>query len=330
MWPTWERLEKQVSMYSTHYYRPDLPDIQQLMGACQITPLAAMAGLYKEEQLADCARSLASMHSAWLAKDLQTRSISAFVELQGIGNTLRQIPAFDPKFSIALRKDLGDWRDPISSQEHNFVDAEDRLDFYADQGFDTGLTDFPMEAFSEGLDIAGLRSDPPSLEKLYGPPIPLSEEAQEEADLARNNEAHDWLQRFETQIRCFIDRRMISAVGANWMRRRLPPGMLDRWLEKKEKAEKDSGTDLPPIAYADFTDYVPIINKGDNWREIFLPVFKRQESIRESLQRLYPIRNSTMHSRFILQSDYLLLYVEVKRVWQIIQAYRQPETSGGQ
>lgn len=70
----------------------------------------------------------------------------------------------------------------------------------------------------------------------------------------------------------------------------------------------------PLIAYADFTDYERILVRADNWKAAFEAVFHRKEALRESLQRLYPIRLCTMHARLISQDDELYLYVEVKRL----------------
>ena len=75
---------------------------------------------------------------------------------------------------------------------------------------------------------------------------------------------------------------------------------------------------MPLIAYADFTDYVLVICKADNWREVFEGHFDRPESVRESFQRLHPIRLDTMHARPIGQDDELLLYVEVKRLVRVV------------
>jgi hypothetical protein len=72
------------------------------------------------------------------------------------------------------------------------------------------------------------------------------------------------------------------------------------------------------VEYADFTDYVPVICRADNWREVFSPFFNRPENVRESFQRLHPIRLDTMHARLITQDDELLLHVEVKRLVKVI------------
>lgn len=68
------------------------------------------------------------------------------------------------------------------------------------------------------------------------------------------------------------------------------------------------------IAYADFSDYVPIVTRRDNWNDVFAPIFGRKESFQESFQRLYLIRICTMHARMISQDDELYLYVETKRI----------------
>ena len=85
-------------------------------------------------------------------------------------------------------------------------------------------------------------------------------------------------------------------------------------MDKRQKALDFGEPERPLIAYADFTDYVTIITRKDNWKAVFEDVFRRAESVTESLQRLYPIRICTMHARLITQDDELYLYVETKRI----------------
>jgi len=98
------------------------------------------------------------------------------------------------------------------------------------------------------------------------------------------------------------------------MERQLPQKMLERWREKQESAIKAGAEERPLIEYADFTDYLPIIEKKDNWRQVYQPIFGRQEDVKESLQRMYPVRIATMHARTITLDDALLVMVETKRV----------------
>jgi len=259
--------------------------------------------------------AIESMRAPWLDVEEKMRSIGAFAEVQGIGHALRTMPAFDENVSAALRVSLGNWRDPITWRPEIFTDLTARADVYVGLGFNPALTDFPLPAFEQGLNIAGLRRNPPS-----ATPEGDEESVDEEEDgLARTNAAHDRLQRMERLLRKFIDDKMTRAFGANWPNRRLPNGFYDDWKEKKRKAEEAGAEERPLVDYADFTHYVQLICRTDNWREVFKQFFIRPESLRESFQRLHPIRLDIAHARLITQDDELLLCVEVKRLVKVIR-----------
>ena len=263
-------------------------------------------------------RAMESMRTPWLDVQETIRSMGGFVELQGIGHALASMPSFGDSLSSALRIDLGDWRDPIIWRPEILTDLADRSDFYVSLGFDQALTDFPAPAFEQSVRIAGLRREPPPLVDLYGAPVPRSADNDEEEGLTRTNMAHDWLLRLETQVRGFIDEQMTRAFGADWAKHRLPKDLYEKWQEKKRAALLAGSREWPLISYADFTDYELVICKRDNWREVFAPFFDRPESVRETFQRLYPIRLDTMHARPITQDDELLLYVETRRLVRVI------------
>ena len=77
-----------------------------------------------------------AMRTPWLDLEDRLRSISGFVELQGIGHTLRTMPAFDKHITEALRVDLGDWRGKISWPDDIFTNPLARTSFYAERGLD--------------------------------------------------------------------------------------------------------------------------------------------------------------------------------------------------
>ena len=231
---------------------------------------------------------------------------------------LSQSSSFESTFAEHIRRSLGDWRDSITWPDSIWSDLGTRADFYVDLGFDADLTDFPASAFREATTAAKIRSDPPPLVEAYGPPVPSASDPVEEAALARTNEAHNWLQRLESQLRCFIDHAMTDTFGTDWPARQLPNNKYDEWSEKKEAADRSNSHPRPLIAYADFTDYERIICRRDNWDQVFSSHFERPESVRESFQRLYPIRHDTMHARPITQDDELLLYIETKRLMRPI------------
>jgi hypothetical protein len=312
-----ERIRERMADLQPRFCLPEIAEAARLVADFRKNPVSEFLMTYSQQN-ADLQRAIDSMRTPWLDAHNAIRSMAGFAELQGIGDVLRKMPGFGDNLTAALRVNLGDWRDPITWRPEILIDLAVRSDFYASLGFNRALTDFPEPAFHESLDISGLRH-PPELIDLYEPTLASSAEDNDgEENLARTNMAHDRLLRLETQLRSFIDEQMTRVFGADWAKHRLPNGLYEEWQAKKRKAEHAGATERPLIVYADFTDYERVICRSDNWREIFAPFFGRRESVRESFQRLYPIRLDTMHARLITQDDELLLYVETRRLVKVI------------
>lgn len=259
------------------------------------------------------AAALTSMSSPWMRDLGAQRSASALLELHGLGSALRLVQGFDHGLTAALRADFGDWRDTIEFPKVVFEDHVARTNLYVAQGFNTALTDFPDLAFREGLVRAGLDDDP-----AWDSEIP-EQDPEQEADFKRANKCHGHLQRLERGLRKFIDQAMTAQYGADWPKKRLQPKVLEAWEFKKSRAESDGVVLTMFIDVADFSDYVDIICRKDHWREIFQVRFKRTESVRESFQRLHPIRVATMHSRPVTKADELYTLAETLRLLSAIR-----------
>jgi hypothetical protein len=262
--------------------------------------------------------SIREMQKPWFDIENQLSSLTGFAKLQGIGHLIAANRSFEANAVATLRADLGDWRDWVSFPENLSGDAAERESFYVARGLQSDLTDFPSETFEEVLDVSGLRRDVPALIETYGHPVSGAVSAIDKENYGRNSFVYDWLQRFESQIRRFIDRLMTRAYGETWPRHKLPNGMFERWTEKQQRDPR--GNEFPLIYYADFTDYVLVICKKDNWREVFSTIFQREEFVRESMQRLYLPRLATMHSRPLGNGDELYIFVEIKRLTELFSA----------
>ncbi len=310
-----ERMKLHMDTFDARFRLPEIAERMRLL--TELPPGISETLKRYEEQQASLRRTMEAMRTPWLDMEEKLRSIGGMAALQGIGHAVSNMPAFGEKLNAALRLDLGDWRDPITWRPEILTDLGVRADFYVERGFNPALTDFPAAAFEESLEIVGLDDEPPPLVALYGEPVDASDDEEEEEGFGRTNTAHDWLLRLETQVRRFIDEKMTEAFGPDWPKHRLPSGLYDRWKDKQEKARQSGGREYGLVAYADFTDYMLVIGKRDNWN-VFAPFFGRVEDVRESFQRLHPIRLDTMHARPITQDDELLLYVEVRRLVRVM------------
>lgn len=256
--------------------------------------------------------AMRAVRSPWLKLEHIDRSARAFADIQAMGRLLGEWPPFDTALASSLRPSLGDWRDLLNPVSDDLANPMLRSGFYVERGFDPALTDFTILAFEQSVDTAGLR------EPRDEPPGSHTNDDEEDG-FARARHAFDQLQRFEIAIRRFIEKVMQAAYGETWMERQLPNGILDAWRTKRDTAVKTGEAERPLIAYADFTDYRQIIERSDNWKVVFKPIFGRPEDVRESFQRLFPVRIATMHARIVTLDDELLLLVETKRVLRAIR-----------
>ena len=298
--------------YNKRFQRPAAAEIARLMAELQTTSELIRQG-------SEFQRAIESIESPWLDVNNKLGSVQRLLELRDIGELISQDATFDAAVAENLRTNLGDWRDAITWPDEIWTDFGARAKFYTDLGFDPDLTDMPAPAFREAA-ATTIQSEPPSLVNAYRPPEPLVQPGEEAESLSRTRSTRDWLQRLESQLRQFIDTEMTGAFGADWPRHELPDHKYDEWKSKQETAGRPGESSCPLVAYADFNDYVQVVCKRDNWEQVFGRFFERRETIRESLQRLQPIRNDTMHARPITQHDELLLHVESKRIMRCIAA----------
>ena len=328
------KISKQVGLAQRSTVKmPQIAEMARVVGRITKMPqIAEMARVVdritKMPQIAEMARVVDRITKMPQIAEM-ARVVDRITKMPQIAETARVVELQASKIlgaEEALKCSYSNLRRVAENMRTPWLDVQDPLrsdfgapaDFYVSRGFNPALTDFPVPAFEESLNIADLRREPPSLVDLYGSPVPAGADDEKEEGWGRANMAHRWLFRLETRLRRFIDEQMTKAFGADWPKHQLPNGLHEEWQDKKRKSQQSGRREYPLIAYADFTDYVRVICKRDNWRNVFAPFFGREESVRESFQRLYLVRLDTMHARPITQDDKLLLYVETRRLCTVI------------
>jgi hypothetical protein len=290
-----------------------LPDVGELHRLAEqafgVGPYAHSAkqiasGAY--QRLEDAAMAI---RSPWIDQLNAIGSVQGLLGLQSVRDVIASDRPFSDRAADILRESLGDWREPIVWPKDVFDDLRARSAFYEARGFDPLLTAYPSPAFHEGLSALGL-SEHSSEDTV---------DDEEVAGLERVKAAHSRLVRFERSVRRFIHLRMSAAYGDKWIKQRVPGPIWQDWADKQERARSQGRPVETLIDYAEFGDYVQIITRTDNWEAVFKGVFVRPSSVIESFQRLYPLRNDTMHSRMISQDDELFLLAETRRIQRAIE-----------
>ncbi len=111
---------------------------------------------------------------------------------------------------------------------------------------------------------------------------------------------YETLRLLETELRRLIQSKL-GVITGDWWRVRVPGDVKERAEERKAKNDNQwpwhTARDLHPIHYVDFTDYVKIVVRRDNWEQVFAPLFRDKEIISAKLRELEPIRNAIAHFR---------------------------------
>ena len=296
-----------------------LPDATQLANLSKILAQTSASVALRPFELSHVRTiELAKAISApWIRLDFERSSVKALVELAALGNALKRLPPFNETLASAVRSVLGDWR-TATVPKYILENLAERRKFYEGLGFNPNLTEFPPEAFHDALRVTKLR--PTQTRRPVQKFLTIPQELDELLELLPEymKEAYGLIFAFESAIRQFIDQEMRRAFGSDWIKHQMHGDMRRRWQQKREEAS-DRNCNAPLISYADFTDYVQIICRGDNWKKVFHQFFGSTQSVQESFARLFPIRIDTMHARPLANDDILFLYVEVTRLFKAIR-----------
>lgn len=305
------RFRESIASLEKQFVLPGAAEAVKVLRSSAVQKLVSDAnGL--GSHIAQLQEDMTRMSVPWLDVGNTATSVFGFCRLQELGKQIRVSPPFNVLPAGRIRLCLGDWRERLDVPSSIMEDPGARTAFYVERGLDRSLTDFPAPAFAQAVLIAGLESG----EQSQNPELDhqLGEEEHKQEGFARTNRAHNLLQRLEGRLRRLIEQLMETEYGKNWIKRQVPPDVREDWAEKRQKALDHGEEAGPPIDYADFTHYEKIILRRDNWDRVFSSIFRRNTLVLESLQRLYPIRLCTMHSRLITQDDELYLYAETRRL----------------
>lgn len=301
-----------------HTFRlPELTEVMQLASTA-VTSLSCYAAPQSLLDAKELSARMVAMTNPWIDVSRTTTSINAFVDFQRMGEYANSSGPYDAAVSEFFRERLGDWREAdladFDDDETLTDDSEQRSAAYAERGVDRSLTNFSAEAMGESLDLAGL----PRLQ-------PIEQGARltqvSPQDIDRNTSIFHALHVFELEVRAFLTIVMERQFGANWIDTQVPPAIVEKWNFKKGRALQNWEPEQALIEYADFSDYIAIIEKTSNWKVIFSKVFVRRQDIQETMARLTPVRNQAMHARILTLEDEMLLRVETGRFYSATRRY---------
>jgi Swt1-like HEPN len=142
-----------------------------------------------------------------------------------------------------------------------------------------------------------------------------------------NTEAYRLLFQIENTLRAFITTCLEKTVGPRWFKSRLPADLLEKY-----KASLAWERAIPwqllvphhPLFYLDFPDLRKIIDRKDNWNDIFSTYFRDKQVFLGHLESLESIRNRIAHNRYLQRLDVDRLNIVAQMINDGISHYPGP------
>ncbi|MES0139439.1 hypothetical protein NKJ88_31565 [Mesorhizobium sp. M0016] len=204
------------SLLADRFLRPELEMLSRIGRTLQ-DDIKEIYGLNGPDLLA----SLHSIQQPWLDALDTANSMMGFARLQGIGHLIDHSPTFNTSVASILRSDFGDWRDPITWPSALGSDVSLRAGLYLERGFNRASPSSRSRrsmrrSRRQGFRTIGRGWLSRTAIRCRSQPIPRLRRRSR-----ATSQVHDWLQRFESQIRRFIDEAMTLLYGSDWPRHRL-------------------------------------------------------------------------------------------------------------
>lgn len=122
-----------------------------------------------------------------------------------------------------------------------------------------------------------------------------------------NIEIYCCMYSIENVLRELIIDLLKSIDGPRWYKKRLPGDILEKYREGLKYERNIKWIQLiphHPIYYIDFPDLKKIIEREDNWKDIFKCIFgSRKDIVTSIISELEPIRNKIAHNRKVTYAD---------------------------
>lgn len=137
----------------------------------------------------------------------------------------------------------------------------------------------------------------------------------------QNIEIFCYLYCIENGLRELIIDLMNDVVDSRWYKERLPGDVLEKFREGRKVEKNIFWKQLNPhhpIYYVDFTDLKKIIQRQDNWKEVFEKIFRQKEAIINPLSELEDIRNKIAHNRKVTSRDLEISRLSFEKISDIV------------
>lgn len=208
--------------------------------------------------------------------------------------------ALGPKTMVAdaaFHALLGDWRSHANLPEAYWRSWPTRQRMYREAEVDPELIEAEAGEVVEALVESGMVEGAISPSGTVSAILEVGGSRMTVSARRPRHQAYDAITALEDAMRRFVADKLAAHEGDEWFKRRVPGDVVRRAKERRQAAMLGSEDKASLIEHIDLGDFVAIVLKGDNWRDVFGPVFGNAEHFKVDLERLNINRRPAMHTR---------------------------------
>ena len=284
-----------------------LPTLESLRASLEATPtIAKLSPLEQFTKSSDQWRSsllprMNRITEPWVIEGHLTASIASFARIARLHDIVAETAPFARQNSKVFDEELGM---PVPFDAN--TKPTDRESAMMNAGLNPKVIAFPTSAYPNVLASVGFSLRIETVGNI------ASDKGDSSGVL---NPQHAALfGQVENRLRQKIETDLRGIAGENWYKSRVPNEMLKRWQSRKKEDQQERGDAYSLIFYAGFMDLSIIINRNENWEDIFQRYFISKVDLQVSMQRLRCVRNAISHNRPLNRGDQLTLFSEGLRI----------------
>lgn len=256
---------------------------------------------------ANLAKHMEALKESWVLPDCPDQSVLGFVHLSCLSEAARVEDPYSREVSELVASELGN-----GVESDLCDDGIDRDTAAIAAGLNPDLIAFPSSEYSEVLWGAGF--------KFHFIPTPTPQAIESAESAAFDPKCWRLMCEIEQRLRFIIETALNKQAGQGWVKRRVSEPVRKRWKERQDEDRANGRAVYALIQYADFMDLAEVVNRSDNWEEVFKPIFQNREDFMVSLRRLHPVRKDIAHNRPLSRCDVLTLFNEATRILNALGA----------
>ncbi len=254
----------------------------------------SVTGAFSQEAMRDQAKMSAIFG---LSSRLETDFAATQLKMSALAGISETFSARSDLQLDAYHSLFGAWRTRSDLPDNYWRDGRVRKRMYREAEVDDGLIvatpGVALEVMIESGLTAGMRSETNAVAI-----VTLGEVSMTIRSRGTRRDAYAVLERFETELRAYVSRKLEERFGEDWFKLRAS-NLIGKAKAIRKAAMERGEAFAPLIDFIELGELAGLILSTKNWDEVFGEIFINQAAFDQDMQKLIAARRPTAHIRTV-------------------------------